>query len=340
MQVRLDIKDLARYPFLKESQQYVGTQSESLDQFLAGNLGRLALGKAADRVNRAITFRKARSGEEKRPEAPADDVNVKLEIFSYGLARVLVSCMKDRTLIDRLARYEARRAAQFLADEDLDKKAYVAESLGMDLNDAQMPLVAYVDLVAPLRDERWRLVNRSVLHGSVLLRKGKTGEQREIDELLAERIRVVLLRQLPLQVPPSVCEQVRPVTEQLNATYQQQMLRDLGPIDEGRYPPCISTLIAAVTEGKNLTHPGRFAMTAFLHTIGMSSTQIVELYCRAPDFDLQTTMYQVGHIAGGGGTEYSPPSCATMQTNGICVGKNALCSKVSSPLGYYRRKKE
>jgi DNA primase large subunit len=334
MQVRLDIKDLARYPFLKESQQYVGTQSESLDQFLAGSQGRLALGKAADRVNLAITFRRSKDEGEKRPEVPADDIHVKLEIFSYGLARVLVSCMKDRTLIDRLARYEARRAAQFLADEDPDKKTYVAESLGMDLNEARMPLVAYVDLVAPLRDERWRLVNRSVHSGSVLLQKG------EIDELLAERIRVVLLRQLPLQVPPSVCEQVRPITEHLNATYQQQMLRDLGPIDEGRYPPCISALITAVTEGKNLTHPGRFAMTAFLHTIGMSSTQIVELYCRAPDFDLQTTMYQVGHITGGGGTEYSPPSCATMQTNGICIGKNALCSRVNSPLGYYRRKKE
>lgn len=334
MQVRLDIKDLARYPFLKESQQYVGTQSESLDQFLAGSQGRLALGKAADRVNQAITFRRAEGEVLDRSEPPADDIHVKLEIFSYGLARVLVSCMKDRTLIDRLARYEARRAAQFLADEDLQKKAYVAESLGMSLDAAQMPLVAYVDLVAPLRDERWRLVNRSVHLGSVLLGKG------EIDELLAERIRVLLLRQLPLRVPPSVCELVSAVTAQLNTTYQQQMLRDLGPIDEGRYPPCISALISAVTEGKNLTHPGRFAMTAFLHTIGMSSTQIVELYCRAPDFDLQTTMYQVGHIAGGGGTEYSPPSCATMQTNGICVGKNALCSKVSSPLGYYRRKRE
>lgn len=334
MQVRLDIKDLARYPFLKESQQYVGTQSESLDQFLAGSQGRLALGKAAERVNLAITFRRKEGEVLDRSEPPADDIHVKLEIFSYGLARVLVSCMKDRTLIDRLARYEARRAAQFLADEDLQKKAYVAESLSMSLDAARMPLVAYVDLVAPLRDERWRLVNRSVHRGSVLLGKG------DIDDLLAERIRVVLLRQLPLQVPPSVCEQVRPITEQLNATYQQQMLRDLGPIDEGRYPPCISALISAVTEGKNLTHPGRFAMTAFLHTIGMSSTQIVELYCRAPDFDLQTTMYQVGHIAGGGGTEYSPPSCATMQTNGICVGKNALCSRVSSPLGYYRRKKE
>lgn len=334
MQVRLDIKDLARYPFLKESQQYVGTQSESLDQFLAGSQGRLALGKAADRVNQAITFRRAEGEVLDRSEPPADDIHVKLEIFSYGLARVLVSCMKDRTLIDRLARYEARRAAQFLADEDLQKKAYVAESLGMSLDAAQMPLVAYVDLVAPIRDERWRLVNRSVHQGSVLLGKG------EIDELLAERIRVLLLRQLPLRVPPSVCELVSAVTAQLNTTYQQQMLRDLGPIDEGRYPPCISALISAVTEGKNLTHPGRFAMTAFLHTIGMSSTQIVELYCRAPDFDLQTTMYQVGHIAGGGGTEYSPPSCATMQTNGICVGKNALCSKVSSPLGYYRRKRE
>jgi len=80
-------------------------------------------------------------------------------------------------------------------------------------------------------------------------------------------------------------------------------------------------------------------MTAFLHTIGLGVSQIVELYCRAPDFDIDKTLYQVQHITGGGGTEYTSPACATMRTYGLCIGKDALCPRVNHPLSYYKVKK-
>ena len=65
----------------------------------------------------------------------------------------------------------------------------------------------------------------------------------------------------------------------------------------------------------------------------------MEVYQRSPDFDIEKTLYQVEHISGSSGTEYTPPSCATMETNGLCVNRAALCERVGSPLGYYRKKK-
>jgi DNA primase large subunit len=51
-------------------------------------------------------------------------------------------------------------------------------------------------------------------------------------------------------------------------------------------------------------------------------------------------MYQVEHISGGGGTEYTPPSCMTMKTYGLCVNRDFYCKNVSHPLSYYRSRKK
>ncbi|MDD3071462.1 MAG: DNA primase regulatory subunit PriL, partial [Methanoculleus horonobensis] len=58
-----------------------------------------------------------------------------------------------------------------------------------------------------------------------------------------------------------------------------------------------------------------------------------------PDFDPDMTMYQVEHISGRSGTEYTPPSCATMRTFGICANRDRDCDRVNHPLSYYRLKK-
>jgi len=85
----------------------------------------------------------------------------------------------------------------------------------------------------------------------------------------------------------------------------------------------------------------RFAISSFLHNIGMENTRIIELYGSVPNFDLKKTMYQVEHITGRGGigTEYVSPLCATMKTHGICVHPDSLCKKVTHPLSYYKLKK-
>jgi len=184
-----------------------------------------------------------------------------------------------------------------------------------------------------MRDLRWRLVNRVVQQGTVHLEPG------EIDELIRERIRVILVDQMPLRVPTGICERLEPVTREISAAYQQQILEQFGEIQEEAFPPCISALIQAITTGANLTHMGRFAITSFLHTIGMSVTEIAEIFARAPDFDLEKTMYQVEHISGGGGTEYTPPSCPTMRTFGLCVNRDKDCERVNHPLSYYRLRK-
>jgi len=335
MRVSLETRDFAKYPFLKESQQFMLQNHESVDHFLKSSPGKVALRYAVERVQRALSH----SGHLVEIESvplPSDNLGVRLEVSSYALSRILVSCAKDRALIDRLTRYEAQRAFAFLEADEEARRNYVALQVGFALEDSSLPVSRYVEVTVGMREERWRLVNRQVNEGRVEL------ESLETEELLKEQIRLTLNSQLPLQVPDSLCGELAPYITRVQETFQQKILEDYGEVDESCFPPCMQAISSALSGGMNITHSGRFALTAFLHNIGMDSAQIIELYCRAPDFDVSKTQYQVEHISGRGGTgtEYTAPSCAAMRTLGLCIRPDASCERVNHPLNYYRNKKK
>jgi DNA primase large subunit len=185
-------------------------------------------------------------------------------------------------------------------------------------------------MAANIREEKWRLINREVTAGKVKISSD------ELEVLLSEKIRSYLGSSLPMNVPGAIEREFAPWTEKLLIKTQERTLAEFGAIDESAYPPCIQALIQGAAAGINLTHSGRFALVSFLHLIGMDATQIESIFARSPDYNPDMTMYQVDHILTN---EYTPPSCVTMLTHGICVSKDATCEKVSHPLNYYREKK-
>ncbi|KAF1079025.1 DNA primase large subunit PriL [Methanogenium sp. MK-MG] len=322
---RLDIRDLAKYPFLKEAKAYVQSSGIPIDSLVCRDSGKGEdlVKLAADRVKASL-----------RPPA-FDDVNTAIthpddEIYSYAIARLLVSCMDDTSVLDKLARYEAERSAYFLKAEDPEVTAYIATAVKIDITAPDMSVKQYVSLVSRMREPRWRLVNRDVSHGRVVCTPD------DYVSILREQIRQDIRSPLPLAVPGPVAVRLRTYAEDVSHVYQEQILEQYGKVDEGCFPPCIRAIIAAVTDGTNIPHTARFTLTAFLHVIGLDETAIVEVFARAPDFDIQRTMYQVEHISGSGGTEYAPPGCAMLKTYGLCVNPDKYCKKIAHPLSYYK----
>jgi DNA primase large subunit len=339
-------KELSHFPFLKKAQDHIKNRFSSIDSVLNDPKGEALVRNALARIQESLLPKKT----EYSVTLPAED-----EIAAYALARVIVSCINDRQLLDRLTRYEAERAYYFLnseigsettkgwnddavLDDDMNSgiSNYVAAEFEITLAKDRIPLVDYVEVVSQLHEDRFKLVNRRIQRGFIEIRRD------EVLELLRERIRVILRRDLPYRVPKNLCQQLAPAVEQIKAEYQSRMLQQFGTIEESAFPPCMQALITALTAGTNLTHAGRFALTTFLHTIGMDVAGIANLYGRSPDFDIEKTMYQVEHITGrgGSGTEYTTPACAAMLTTGICVHKDKLCERVSHPLSYYKAKKK
>jgi DNA primase large subunit len=334
-------KELSHFPFLKKAQDHIKSRFASLDTLLADSKGEALVTRAVDRIRESIATKK---GFPPEVSGAAEE-----EIAVYALARIIVSCVNDRQLIDRLTRFEADRAYSFLVSEEEWNQHYrqeageysrlcvtLAAEMGIRIAQDRMPLADYVELVSPLHQDRFNLVNRRLDRGFVGIKR----EERY--ELLRERIRVLLRRDLPHRVPAPVCEKLAPRVSQLKKAYQEHMLQQFGAIEEEAFPPCMQALITALTSGTNLSHAGRFALTTFLHTAGMSAPAIGQFFARSPDFDMEKTMYQVEHITGrgGSGTEYTTPACAAMRTTGICVHRDALCERVNHPLSYYKAKKK
>ena len=322
---RLEKRDLAKYPFLKGAKAYVQSSGISIDSLI-----RSRSGKGEDLMKMAAGRVKASL----RPPA-FDDVNTIIpnpddEIYAYAIARMLASCMDDPSMLDKLARYEAERSAYFLKAEDPEVVAYIAHAVDLDITAPDMSVKQYVDLVSRMREPRWRLVNRDVARGRVRCSPD------DYAFLLREKIRQVIRLQLPLSVPGPIAVRLRTYAEDVSRAYQEQILEQYGDVDEGCFPPCIRAIIAAVTDGTNIPHTARFTLTAFMHTIGLDETAIVEVFARAPDFDISRTMYQVEHISGSGGTEYTPPGCATLKTYGLCVNPDKYCKNTAHPLSYYK----
>ncbi|WP_373839170.1 DNA primase regulatory subunit PriL [Methanospirillum sp.] len=331
--VTLDRKDLVKYPFLKESQSFIGTINNSLDQFLDSSGGRLALKEAITTVEHALSF----SGREtpSLPDISNEPEAVTIIVASYPLSRIVVSCAHDRIFIDRLVRYQAWLVFAFLQDEEPEVKRFIRRSIGLPDTENEISLVDYIPLASGMVEEKWRLINRVVVKGLVKV------SPHEFDEIIRERLRYIMARNLPLKVPSAICKQIRPAVERIKAEWQKKVLEEFGQVEESAFPPCMQAILGAITSQGHLTHMARFAISAFLHNIGMENTRIIELYGSVPNFDLKRTMYQVEHITGRGGTstEYTSPLCLTMKTHGICVHPDALCKKVTHPLTYYKRKK-
>lgn len=151
--------------------------------------------------------------------------------------------------------------------------------------------------------------------------------------------------ELPLEVNDLILTTFKDDAEELRGIVTEKKkkfkVEDFGRIRTTRLPPCMYRLLAMVQSGEGISHSGRFALTAFLHTIGLSSDQILAIFSNIADFDESKTRYQIEHITGQiSGTEYTPPECSTMKSYNLCPGPDELCSQewVKHPLTYYRVK--
>lgn len=324
---------LAYYPFTSKASDYVKRSGKSLKDFLSGGeFGKAVIVRAKERIIQAI------DGEIKK--SFGDDILAEVELFSYPLARLFISCIGDYYLIRRYALVEAKAAYARMKSEPPEFLEEVGKEFGIHCtiqgNELQMHFTDYLRFASRMGDPKWKLANRRLEKSYVLMTK------EEFARLLQEAIREKIQASLPVEVPEGVRESLSSHIEEIKRHLEKRKsefkIDEFAKIDSECFPPCIRHMLVAVQSGQNLAHSARFALTSFLSNIGMNADQIIDIYRVLPDFDEEKTRYQVQHILGSSGTAYTAPSCATMATYGNCVGKEALCEKVSHPLSFYRKR--
>jgi DNA primase large subunit len=335
--VELDVRQAAKYPFLRDSGQLLKEMGVSLDSLVSSVAYERARFLGKERVLEAIENGKI----EDHPMA--SEVDATLELLSYPIARIIVSSVADQLLVNRYAIAEAKKMDERLRKEEVPFIKSIASELGLQtVEEEGMMAVDFSDFLrcsASIRSKDWKLINQQVRDGRVVITKARL--IRLVQQILADRTS----SELPLPVNDTIIgafsddiAEISGMMEELRKAYES---KGFGQISITRFPPCMNKLLTMMQAGENVPHTGRFALVAFLHTLGMNSEEVMALFSTAPDFNESKTLYQIQHITGEiSGTEYTPPECSTMKSYGICFDPDKLCSAdwMNHPLTYYKAK--
>lgn len=335
----MSLQTVSRYPFRSEASEWIRQRGVSLADVLTNPAYRQVVEEGRDRVMEAMT----EDGISDR--TARDDARAVIAVLSYPIARMLVSSVGDILLVRRYALKEAKAAHAHLAGEDLEFLLELAEEeldLPAELVDdgeggtVRLHFTDYLKNASAIRHRPWKLHNQDLRDGYVHLPK------RKFARLLQEALRQRIEDELPLEVTDAILEQlgdeIDAVVEGVERLRESIQKESYGEFSLDYMPPCMMDLLTKTQQGVNVPHMGRFALTAFLSHVGLDADDILNLFRASSDFKESIASYQVRHILGDiSGTRYTPPSCSTMQTFGICL-KDKSCEGVGSPRYYYFRK--
>ena len=327
-------KEVVKYPFLADAGQYLRDKGFTLEQFGTDPDMAHVVRNAFERVQVAIQGR-IYGSEESSGEAALPN-----EVFSFLLAIVLLKLCGNQSMVRRFALGEARRAEKHLerdlADMD-DTRHRLAVRIIDELFSVRVrredkyfviPIHNYIQHSVHFHEREWKLVNRHVWNGGVHLTSHETVR------LIRNELVLHISKKITGARTPEMIPGFEGYVKKLVDISKQFVV---ATVDTGEYPPCIKHAIDVLEKGENLPHSGRFMLATFLLARGQSVKQIAPLFKNAPDYNERVTAYQLNHLAGSGGTQYSCPSCEKIRTQDLCFAIPE-CDNIISPMQFGKRR--
>lgn len=354
---------LARYPFLPQSGPWIQKMAQSegidLDSLLDSDFfeetrrrGRLRLVEsiANDGGVDAMAMRDIHTQEGRL-----------LEAFSFTYSRLVACACEKDVILSKWAQAEAERAEKLLAmdSENIENiaKTYLSDirrventvSEGADSRRGkiwQIGLSDFIELVPGITGPRWRLPNQDLNNGWITLREEPNySSQAKLARLLRQRIKDEILNDAVFKTKnlnDELILRLAEATSMVVGLLQHKADTDLqlSGSDVEDWPPCMKKAIAELEQGVNVNHFGRLFLASMARTMGIPAENCVEFFHNAPDFNSETTSYQVGHVYD---REYTPSGCAKLKLNARCAvmaGDDRLCDQswMDHPLKYLRAK--
>ncbi|MEX0763721.1 MAG: DNA primase [Nitrosopumilaceae archaeon] len=332
--LQLGIKDLAKYPFLAETGEYLRDKGFNLEQ-LGHPDWKPIVEKAYGRIVVATTGQIYGSDLEKLE-------NLDSEILSFVIAVILLKSAGITTLIRRFSLAEARRAEKYL-EQDLrskdERKLDFPLKIIQDLfsvkvtiqsDDFVIKVADYLRRAVHFHEREWKLVNRKVENGLVFLTSHETVRliRKELDAYINSKIQSTDTPSIPETFRERVTDLIT-LAKKFSDTFTVST----------EYPPCIKHAIEVLDRGENLPHSGRFMLATYLLTKGQTIDQIAPLFKNAPDYNERVTRYQIEHIAGTSGKriKYSCPSCDKLKSENLCF-EIPECNGIINPVQFGKKR--
>jgi len=335
----------ARYPVLDAAREAVATADPDLEAIASEDA---VVDRAVARIE--ATVERGTVGEPHRRS--------RVELFSYPIARVLVSLVDDPALVRAYAAAEAATAVQRLREDAagdrlrsasgepltvdqvlaaVDLDAAISPVTGSQHRNSGLPDQFRITVSAYLQHapdgDDWRLVARDLDDGWITI------DRDECFDLLQTAIQDQVAADLPLAVP-------EPVTEALDdAVDRVESALGAIPIPGGidavvpeAFPDCIDALLDRVADGEQLSHHAAFTLVGFLAAIGAGEETIVDRCTRNGAMDPEVVRRRLERVRDPEAADpivFAPPSCATMAANGLVDGPANCCGDAGHPLAAY-----
>ena len=274
------------------------------------------------------------------------------EALSFLHAMLVVCASFDERLLSRWIEGEASRADRLMGIDAENFSAisstYLSEISverhGDGSEDYWVPMVDFIELCPRISGDYWRLVNRPTKDGWVCLDAGAGESGRErASRLIKERIRESLreacdirMEKMDDEFAAKFADPVERIVSLLSERVKEEMPVTAAIRED--WPPCFESAVSELNQGVNVNHVGRVFLAAFSKAVGLSKEQTCSFFANAPDYDSNTTSYQVNQIFE---REYTPHGCAALKTNARCpvgLGDDSLCDQewLNHPLKYIR----
>jgi DNA primase large subunit len=282
------------------------------------------------------------------------DIGKMTESLSFLHAMLVVCASFDERLLARWIEGESSRADQLLG---MDKENFliVANSYLSGIREEEIPgsesifwipMSDFIELCPRISGDYWRLINRPVKDGWVSMTAGvgETSRQRTA-RLIKERIREYLIdicRRRMEKMDDEFAAQFSDSVERIIGLFSEQVHAEM-PISAAKrteWPPCFELAVSELNQGINVNHTGRVFLAAMSRSMGHSQEETLSFFSNAPDYNADTSSYQINQIYE---REYTPHGCSALKTGARCPvqrGDNSLCDQdwMSHPLKYLRAK--
>jgi len=343
---------LARYPFLPQAGPWIAglaqTQGVDLEQLLEGEMMESARQRARVRMVQMV---EADNGIDLKSSRDIHTLEGRVsEAFSFYYSRLVICAVENERIVSRWAQAEAERAERLLVDDPIGlpliANTFISNLKEPNANSKEwfIGLADFIELCPKITGERWRLANSELEDGWVRLHEeGNYSSRAKLARLLRERIKATIIADanekmanVTDELAIRLAEPVAMVSNLMASRVKEAIA--LSSTQEEDWPPCMRHTIEQLASGVNVNHHGRVFLAAMSSTLGLPLEMAVEFFHGAPDFNPETTSYQLKHIYDRG---YTPSGCANLKVNHNCPvspGQDSLCDQqwMTHPLKYVR----
>ncbi len=328
---------LARYPFLPQSRNFIRNQLNdngiSVEDLIEEPWLEDIRRRGSLRLVESVVHKE---GVDSTTTVDlSSDVGRMTEALSFLHAMLVVCASFEERLLNRWVEGESSRADQ-LFGMDANHFEIIARTYLSDIRSEpvagtteiiyHVPMVDFLELCPKITGGYWRLVNRPVKKGWVQMdpASGENSQQRTA-RLLKERVRQSLTE--------DCTDRMDKMDDAFAGLFADPAVRE-------DWPPCFESAVAELSQGINVNHTGRVFLAAMSRAMGHTPEITCSFFANAPDYNAETTSYQVGHIYEH---QYTPHGCSALKTGARCPvnpGDDRLCDQewMNHPLKYLRAK--